>query len=375
MLSTVKQERRASLRVLVVNRFGSACREMLNRRDVELGWSLTPEEATHAMRFNRPDLVLVDERDAETILAHRQAEQEVIVFLGSAKAEMKHCYAAKGAARVFSKPSTEDLLDAMSQLTGVPFRRNKRMPYETVVGVEMGGRFRLRETYELSMSGLLMRGFKGLGIGDKMRLHFDQLESPLVISALVVRRVSPDSRSLVALAFENLSSIDRERLRRLVKTLENARKATEIDLSGFARVPPKTELSMPDLAYSASPHYLEALSARLEHPKRPTQRLPQWLTEVAASLSEPEKARLLAGPFALDGWPAHAIWHRLALAQSTAEHGEHGPQQQVQDLLRFCLELGAVAQKEPGEMQAVAVRVRGQLIRALFQRSTPSRSR
>ncbi|MEL6183158.1 MAG: PilZ domain-containing protein [Myxococcota bacterium] len=282
--------------MLILSDAGAAGRELLARRDVELGWSLEVQEACAALERRRPRVVLAREALAIELLESARALLErvpVVVLLEPDGWENRARYFAAGATALVSAGSLPRILEAVTELTGLPTRHAPRVPYPQVVDVSLMGAKLYLEATELGAGGIAIRDFPPARIGDRVEVGLVMMEAPLVLSGMVVRSHVGRSGAVTEIAFNALDDEERTVLERFVLE-ERSRSATFPDPVGLTSDLAGGTFTLDLFAADdgSTDRWLDLLRKRVasDHDVK----APKWLRRLERDLTELER-RYLSG--------------------------------------------------------------------------------
>lgn len=283
--------------ILILSDAGAAGRELLARRDVELSWALSVAEACAALERRRPRVILAQESLAGSFMkaARNLLERVPVVVLVSAEGwERRAGHFAAGATALVSGSSMPRILEAVTELTGLPSRHAPRAPYAEVVDVSIMGSKMYLEAVELGPGGIAIRDFPPARVGDRVEVGLVMMEPPLVLAGMVVRSRVGRSGAVTEVAF---SADDKERA--VVASFVDAQRAHR------APLPDPIGLSSDltggtftlDLFQTAgdqetADRWIQMLGERMQG--KDEIRIPKWLERIERELSEIER-RVLAG--------------------------------------------------------------------------------
>ena len=307
-----------SIPLLVCCDAGAAGRELLARRDMILRWALTPAEAKSVIAIDPPWLVLVREDMAGDVLRETPAGLPVVVLLEPDGWVRHECYAEAGATALVRASNRERILEAVSELTGIPFRVYPRVPLTEVLNVEVDGEAHYLEAVEISASGIAVRNLPGARVGTRVMVDLDFLEPARRLSAIVVRFGQDDGQPLAGLTFNALHEDDRKTLVTFIREREAMLRLPEPEnltadlgpytLDLFAHVGDDMRM-FKDMLTSAMFPLDGAIAPRM----------PSWMQTVARSLTPLEQEALKGAQSPPFG--SAAVELRLALAHGRAGAG------------------------------------------------------
>ncbi|MCK6544675.1 PilZ domain-containing protein [Myxococcota bacterium] len=361
--------------ILVCSDAGSAGRVLLARRDLDIRWALTVPEAVAVLDSGFPRvLVTREELAGEVLEAARRRDHPVpsIVLLDAEGWARADAHFSRGATALVRESACGRILEAISELTGVPFAQYPRVPYVTPIDAETNGVSCFIESLDLSPSGLTVRGLELPEVGQVVELTFSMLEPPLVATGIVVRTFVEDGESVAGLAFRDLEAVTQARLVMLVEQVrQSAPKLPEpsdfsTDLGSRTL---DLEIELVQLG-NASAAYRDLLRGALSG--RETTVLPSWLRRLAAQLSATERRAVLAEP--VPAWAHQTLELRLELGRKRLDAAlpalDDSDARRVIDLV-----CALAVENEHGAPEALVeiCEVRASLLREIY--GAPSKSR
>jgi len=361
-----------STRILICSDAGTAGRDLLARRDVQLDWALTPEEAVAAASGLVPDVVLAREDFALTLLRHGRRglkSTPVVVLLESDGWARRDRYFEAGATALVRASNRERILEALSELSGLSTSVHPRVPYGDVVDVALGGEHRFHESVELSSSGITLRDLPATELGTTCEVTLVMMDPPYTFSAMVIRQQPDRHGRVTGLAFNAISDDERSML---LDEIERKRRALEplpepvgltADLSGSTYT---LDLFTAMQGESSNTRYYEILGQLLEAGEDMVEvRAPRWLRRVCRHLTELERRALIGGP--APDYAMAALDMRIDLARSRAFNFKAIPSQKEVDLcLDFCRALAVDALDSDAADLAQVPQIRAELLREVY---------
>lgn len=287
------------------------------------------------------------------------------VILLERGAERRDRYLTQGATVLVHHGVEDQILGAVSELTGPSFRQSPRVPFSTVVDVALGGEHSLRETVDLSTSGVTIRGLDHAKVGMSVSLNFLMTEPPLSLGGVVSRVLTENGETLAGLWFHEMTADVRGALQRLVE-LELHRMPVLPDPVGLTDESAGTfsldliqQLDNDASATQAYVHMLRDHDRKTKH--RP--RLPRWLERIAARLTPIERAAVgdqPAPPFALGAVEMRIRLHRTRIDNEASREAE------CIAALDFCQALVAEADGESEDTLLQVTEIRSALLYAIY---------
>lgn len=356
--------------ILVISDAGAAGRGLLARRDVELGWALTVDEAVRAIERRRPRVVLTREEHAQAFMRAAPdliARVPVVVMLDPGGWERRPEYFALGATALVDAASEAKILEAVTELTGLPTRFAPRVPYPEVVDVSLQGAKLYLEAAELGTSGLAIREFPPARVGERVEVGLVMMDPPMVVSGMVVRNYIGRTGPLTEVAFNALDAEEFQRLEDFVEAQINQSQdfpepvGLTSDLVGgtftldlFA--------SLGDHAGELDP-WVELLAER-QSAHGDGMRAPKWLVRVERELSEVER-RVLRKEDA-PAFARAALELRIDLARAQASLQADSVRESCELGLDFCRALATDAERERPEWRAQVAEIRAGILSQIY---------
>ena len=361
-----------SIRILVCSDAGAAGRDLLARRDIQLEWALTPEEAVATATGVQLDAIVAREDFVLTLLRHgRRAVRTtpVVVLLEPDGWARRQRYFDAGATALVQATNRERIFEALSELTGLHTSIHPRVPYGDAVDVGLNGRHRFYEAVELSASGLTVRDVPPCELGTTCEVTLAMMEPPYSFSAMVIRQY-PDAHGMVTgFAFNAISDDERamlldeiDRKRRALDPLPEPVGLTT-DLSGSTFT---LDLFTAMQGESSNDRYHDLLRQLMEAGEDASEvRSPRWLRRVGRHLTELERRALTGGP--APEYALAALDMRIDIARSRAFNLQATPTQKEVDLcLDFCRALAVDSVDSDVEDLAQVPQIRAELLREVY---------
>lgn len=345
---------------------GAAGRDLLVRRDLDLLWALTLDEAVAVLSRDDPELVLVREAMAAEVLSHVRAlskRASVVVLLEPDGWANRAGYLKLGAAALAQSSGRARILEAVADLTGRTFPDHVRVPFTEFVEVQCETASRMAETTDMSNTGIGLRYVPEAKVGSAVRVNIDSLDPPLSLPAMVIR----NSGETVGLRFLELEPAVRARLEHLVD-VQNARfpapempEGLTVDLAGTFTM----ELFMGEtFDLEGDRRFKKLLAAAVLEGREGRDGWPRWLINIESKLTALERREFTADP--LVSHASAAVDLRITLARTRAEEPYTFPTPQlVQQVLDFSRLLEDYPEAPVPDLADIAA-LRGQLLRAVY---------
>ncbi len=360
--------------ILVCPNAGVIGSTLVRRRDLELCWALTSNEAAAVLSRTRVDLALLRESHAKPILDSQPVSTQddrtrFAVLLEEDGWSRRDHWISMGATAVVSARMRRELEAVISELTGLAFSRHLRAPIAKVVRVTSGSFDATLETHDLSISGVSVIDLPPGKLGSAVRVRFDFL--PNALSALVVRYFAAHDRPAAGLSFLEVTDEERAMLEHAVKDANvraRAERPPEFgDAIGEEFGPPTGEFDTPSMT--------------AELPKRPpvpavdmvrsilagasVEGGPPWLVDLAKELTDSEKKEALGEP--APPWARKALEGRLKVHAARSRAGDRNlSRSEFRETFELCETLAKVAAGAPNEQLLEVTEVRSGLLRGLY---------
>jgi hypothetical protein len=355
--------------VLILCDAGSAGRDLLVRRDLDLFWALTVPEALAVVSQARPRVALVREEMAFEYLTEtleRESRPPAVILLEEGGLTWREAYFAAGASAMIGASNRVGTLQLFSELTGLAFGLHPRVPYREMIDVCLAGRTSSVECLEFSVSGVALRDL-GAQPGERLDVTFVTAEGPLTLSARCMRVEEDAAGSIAGVAFDNLTDEQHAALQRLVA-------ATQEELRPLPEPVGLTQgleacVSLEELAAgeprSARDDELATLRALLLSGAGGDAGAPGWLRRLARELTPLERAAAMgrmAPPFA-----TAALEARLEVARDRAQSGVTVPSASKRDrMIELCRTLAREAEGAPAPYLVQVAEIRAGLMRSVY---------
>lgn len=352
--------------MLVVCDAGAAGRDLLVRRDLELAWALTHDEAEAYLRTHRPGLVLVREAMAAETLARAKASKNgapVMVLLEPDGWANRTAYLEMGAAVLAQSSGRARILEAVSELTGRPFPSHVRVPFASFVEVVTQEDRVMAETIDMSRTGMGVRHAPILRVGCSVTVHLDNLEPTLDLPAVVIR----SDGEAAGLRFLDLEPDVAQRLQDLVD-VQTARfpppempEGLTVDIGGTFTME-LLDAGTSDLGNDM--RFRDMLHEAVVEGVTSREGWPRWLVNLEKKLTDYERRCFDEDPAACHA--SAAIDLRITLARTRTEEPYTFP---TRALAQRVLDFSRLLQDHDGfsrdELADITI-VRGQLLRAVY---------
>lgn len=360
---------RSAATVLVLGDPGSIRDELLLRREIDVIWSASFDDALSLLRVYAVDACIVAP-EFERLSGYepfRAAIAGVPCLVRSAADEPAPRLAWPG-------DEVEPVLAFLARHTGLVFARYPRAPVRLPVCVEMHGEQHELETLNLSVSGVAIRGFPRVSAGTRAELCLELPDRPLYLLARVVRLLEQDGELQAGLTFTDLGEVARAALSRYVDEALP-------DVGGEGRLFGDLEVPLP------RPRKVAGITLELEAPTgrltplglevgamgppairqiTETQNLsgalvPPWFDHLSEDLSDIERLAALGGD--APEWAHRVLRLRIGLARARAHAPGEIPPTLLDEAYRTFAGLEAETADAPLQVRQQVSSIRASLLR------------
>lgn len=344
--------------ILIVGNAGEVGGEILRRRELETYWALSAEEAACVEEVASPDVCVIREAYAlDTLRALGAHKPRCLVLIEPDGWARRDAYYKAGATALVPATANDRILEALGELTGVPFAKFPRVPFQTPVVVETPKGARLLETENLSVTGVGVKRFPSLPVGSEVKLRFEMLDPPIRATAIVSRVYTEGSMTMAGLSFKDLTLETRSRIEGVIGEVLSRSGAAGGQQDGAprpSRVPPP----------AVEPEVKRALRSRLEGPAESRAgEGSKWLDRVSAELTPLESRAALGQP--VPSWVHMALDVRLALSRARGEKLTI-PERWIEHARAVASNLLSDAEHESIEIRAQVTQMRASIFREMF---------
>jgi hypothetical protein len=364
-----KFSRMNSSSILVVTDAGSAGRVLLGRKDLQTYWALTVAEALAIVELRAPGVCLVrEELAADLLKAFKSVDRAppVIVLLEEDGWERRDLYFGLGSTAMASELAVERILEAISELTGIAFRTNPRVPMVSFIDATIDGSQVLLETVDLSASGVSVRGYPSPHIGATAEVLFGVCDPPVHATAMVVRMFESGGETIAGMCFVGLDDERRRAIGQFVE--EEAKREPQLpEPVGFtADLGGAFTLDLGETIGAGVETNRIYLNMLRETVAQASVLMPTWLRRVQLSLTEIER-RSIASPDGLPTWASRTVALRVHLKRERLETGTGTMEAEIPRVIEHCCALAVDAEGAPGEVLAQVCEIRAQLLREAYE--------
>lgn len=385
----------SNVSLVVCGDVGPARQVLLERRDLELFWTDSYEECLATLRHARPKLCLVRLKDENKLYAFLRNVRELgsmpcVVLLEPAQERFRSACTLAGASETALVDKSEQVLQVVSDFTGLQFAKDVRVDYQTVVEVNAGRDTFVLETSNISASGVAIRGFKTMPVGTPVELKFVGEHRLAPFRAHIVRCWNAKDVAMCGLRFARLDAPQLDWLKSVVHATSGSLPSPPTDLdalfsdlslpvvdAGRALVTgdlsqPAEETAAPTGPQTGLKDQLAAFvrAAREGHSPPPT--VSPWIEQAVEKLTQIEVASALDEP--APEWASFALNLRLRLFEWRAAHPRSPvPGHLADDAHRLFVALPTEASKCDDATRAQVSIIRAALLRDLANTKTRSR--
>lgn len=271
--------------VAVLGDLGPFQAELERHKEIELLVAHTVEELTHHLSGDLVDVCVIGPSYAGEVEALLPADLPVVV-LAASEEQAALVPMGPGHRRVLATDHADSLVRVLEQHTGIKMAKEPRIDLRVAAAIAIDGNRFLRETTDLSKSGVGIGRFPEAIVGRQVELVIDLPNGPCWLHAEVVRRFSRQGEPVTGLVFKDLDDASLDQLAEVIEgRLQGTASIRPIpaqDLEQLRAVlSSKSTIEAPrwmvDLANELTP--LEIAAAQgAEAPEWAERGLPLWLT-------------------------------------------------------------------------------------------------
>jgi hypothetical protein len=342
---------------------------LLSRNDLRVRWALTQQEADAVVNLTKCGVVITREHLAKAVLATcAKADRAIatIVLLEPDHWASWREYFEAGATSVLQANATDQLLDAMSDATGLSFRTAARIPFKTEVRFALGDEGGSWRSLNLSASGICLVDFPPYALGSEVDLAFDIGTKSYEFNAMVSQILRVGQRRAVGLAFRDLSPELQTQLDELIRTAQMKIRPVTEPVEEFDALDESTILALRSSNVQGDALALmRALTTGGKVARADT--AAPWLVAACDNFTKVE-VDAVRNPTSSPAWAQDAVLARLRVFQARAKAGPHGipTDTEVREIFGLCQRLAETATgADPNELVQVA-NVRAEILRALY---------
>lgn len=366
----IDEYRMKPVSILILADAGAAGRDLLVRRDVELAWALTVPEALANLGRRRPRIVLVRSQIAAQFMEQAKDMLErvpVVILVSEHDWPNRERFFGLGATALVSSKSQARIMEAISELTGLPSRYAPRVPYPEVVDVSLSGARIYLEATEIGTSGIAVRDFPPARVGDQVEISLVMMDPSLALSGMVVRSHISRSGSVTEIAFNALNDQERGFLESFVHR-ESGRAAEFPEPIGLTSDLTSTTFTL-DLfqamgGHASSDRWIQILKERQRSDSEV--RAPRWLIRVEREITELERS-VVKGASSCPAFARASLEMRLDLGRAQAMVVDQSSLRESCELaLDFCRTLATDAQGSTEMHLAMVPEIRAGILSQVY---------
>jgi hypothetical protein len=352
--------------ILICKDAGAASRTLLARADLRIRWALTKAEATAVVRHTKATVVVTRVALAKDVLAEcAKVDRPVasVVLLEPAQWSSWREYFEAGATSVLRATAAEELLDAMTDATGVAFRTAPRVPFKTEVRFAEGGG--AWTSLNLSATGLCIVDFPPYALGSDVDLVFEISGKEYEFNAIIsqIFRVGP--RRAVGLAFGELSPELQMTINEYTTRAQADTRLVTEPVEEFDALDENTLLKLRSSTVQGDTLQLIRALTTDGTVERSDEAAP-WLVAACASLS-PIEVDAIQSPKSSPQWAHDALLGRLRAFQARSRAGSGLPSEKdVREVFGLCQRLAESAANADDHALVQVTNIRGEILRALY---------
>lgn len=356
--------------ILVCKDAGPASRTLLARADLRIRWALTPEEAAAVIRMTKCAVVITRIALAKSVLSEcAKAKRQIasVVLLEPSQWSEWRSYFEAGATSVLRAGAVDELLDAMTDATGVPFRAAPRVPLDTEVSFGEGGGGSWK-TLNISNTGLCVIDFPPYALGSEVDLVIELSGKTLEFNAVVSQIFRMGTQRAVGLAFAETTPEFRTYVADYTSRQEHKHRLITEPTDAFDPLDENTVMSLRlSTVQGDSLALMRALTTdgTVTHQAQAE----PWLVAACESFT-PIEVSAIQTPKAAPPWAHDAVLARLRTYEARARAGSAPPSEQdVRLVFGLCQRLAESAAGSDGDSLVQVTNIRGELLRALYDPS------
>lgn len=354
--------------ILICKDAGAAGRTLLARNDLRVRWALTAAEAESVIRWTKCGVCITREGLAKSVLAAcAAADRKVatIVLLEPAHWSSWREYFEAGATSVLQANAADQLLDAMSDATGLFFRTEPRVPFKTEVRFALGAEGGAWRSLNLSATGICIMEFPPYALGSEVDLAFEIAGKRFEFNAIVSQILRVGSRRAVGLAFRDVSPELRANLNEIISAEQARTRAVTEPVEEFDALDDQTVLAL--RTSSVQGNALALMRALVsEGTVARSETAASWLIAACDALSEVEVAAV-RNPQNAPAWAQDALLARLRVYQARSRAGSDTPSDaDVREIFGLCQRLAESAAGADEQSLVQVANIRAEVLRALY---------
>lgn len=355
---------RKAATVLVLGDPGPVRDELLLRREIDVIWSASFEDALQLVRVYRIEACILAPA-FESVDGYEQFRAAIgdVPFLVTRPTQP--------ASTTLTAPDVEPVLRFLAQQTGLVFARYPRAPLELPVTLEARGQAWERQTLNLSVSGVAIRDFPEVEAGARVEMCIELPQRPVFLLGRVVRLLERSGTRVAGLTFTDLSEPLRMELSRAVEECICGEDGPP-RLFGELEIPmPRTLLATgytvdtdptPVLPRVVEPDMTPPLPRQLaDHASVSIDLIPDWIAQLSDEMSASERLAATGGD--APDWAHRVLSLRLRLARARARKTGDVPPALVDETYRLFSGLEKETWDAPAKEREEVSTIRAALLR------------
>ena len=345
-------------KILICGDAGAVGPELIRRQDLQILWALSVKEAQAVLWKVQPEVCLMEEEFAHSILAVAPETDGTVYLILEKEKYPRTIRAIDQAAYV---PATDGslILGAIAKAIGLKFSQQPRVKADIEVEITCGDFTGILQTTDVSLSGLSVKGFPEAPSTDLATLRFVSSHAIEPVNAVLIRTFGEDDKS-AAFRFEDLDQDNFLYLRSIVS--DGLDEVVEPEPVNTRALMKKKLFTSPDEEV-VTEEEKEHLFALLENDLVPTKNCPEWITRLGKSLTQTERsvAQGESGP----NWVESSL--NLRAACEKLDLAERVPGSLRNLVLSFCRSLTTRGAEYSDDVIVDVTAVRGSLIGQVFR--------
>jgi hypothetical protein len=346
-------------KILICGDAGAVGPELIRRQDINILWAMSSKEAQAVLWRHRPEVCLMEEEFANSILA-TAPDTDGTVYLILEKTDYPRTLQAIDQAAYVPAADGGTILGAIAKASGLKFSQEPRIKVGVDVEVNCGEFTETLQTVDVSLSGICVRGFPAQDTGEFASIKFTDFESEQMVPAQLMRCFGTAEEQLAAFRFDDLDDETNQYIHELIE--ENLEEQDEPEAVNSRALMKKKMFTASDEEF-VSDEEKEQLFSVLDGEEEISDECPEWIRELAASLTATERtvAQGESGP----AWVENSL--NLRAAFSKLEPTQKVPRSLKKQVLSFCRSLTARGSEYSDEVMVDVTAVRGALLGQIYR--------
>ncbi len=354
--------------ILICKDAGTASRTLLARQDLRVRWALNAAEADSVIQLTKCAVCITRESLAKAALAScAKSDRKVatIVLLEPEQWTSWREYFEAGASSVLQATAIDQLLDAMSDATGLAFRTAPRIPFKTEVRFALGAEGGAWTSLNLSSTGICIIGFPPYALGSEVDLAFEIAGKRFEFNAIVSQILRVGSQRAVGLAFRDVTHELQANIDDVITAqLQRARAVTE-PVEEFDPLDDATVVALRSSNVQGNALALMRALTSDGTVARSESAAP-WLVAACDSLSAIE-VDAVRNPTTAPAWAHDAVLARLRVYQARWRAGANTPAEaDMREVFGLCQRLADTAVGSDQSSLVQVANIRAEVLRALY---------